>query len=54
MPIAVVGLILLSVTLSAIAQISLKIGMSSPAVSTALAQGRPGGSPCRSSPRRIS
>ena len=33
MPIAVVGLILLSVTLSAIAQISLKIGMSSPAVS---------------------
>ncbi|MBP2299253.1 EamA family transporter [Azospirillum picis] len=39
MPIAVVGLILLSVTLSALAQISLKIGMSSPAVSTALAQG---------------
>ena len=42
MPIAVVGLILLSVTLSAIAQISLKIGMSSPAVSTALARGEAG------------
>ena len=42
MPIAVVGLILLSVTLSAIAQISLKIGMSSPPVATALAQGEAG------------
>ncbi|PWC34002.1 EamA family transporter [Azospirillum sp. TSO35-2] len=42
MSIAVVGLILLSVTLSAVAQISLKIGMSSPAVASALAQGEAG------------
>lgn len=42
MPIGIVGLILLSVTLSALAQISLKIGMSSPQVSTALAGGGAG------------
>ncbi|ALG72496.1 small multi-drug resistant family protein [Azospirillum thiophilum] len=42
MPIGIVGLILLSVTLSALAQISLKIGMSSPQVSTALAAGEAG------------